>query len=255
MIKTTTSIFSFALLLAFVLSNTWAAKPVAAKSSKASEFHTPKDDREGLRQKRDLRPYLPNVFLIGDSISIAYTIPVAGLLKDEANVQRPKVNCGNTEAGLAGLTEWLGNQKWDVIHFNWGLHDLKYVNPEVKRVGNLDKVNGTQMVPLEAYEKNIELLVEQLEMTGAKLIWASTSHVPEGEPGRFAGDEIKYNAVARKVMERHGIPVNDLHALTTSFAGKYSRKRGDVHYTKEGSQKIAAQVADAIRQQGLAKKK
>ena len=255
MIKTTTSIFSCALLLASALGTTWAAKPVAAKSSKPSEFYTPKDDRAGLQQNRDLNPDLPNVFLIGDSISIAYTIPVAGILKDVANVQRPKVNCGDTDAGLAGLTEWLGNQKWDVIHFNWGLHDLKYVNPEVKTIGNLDKVNGTQAVPLEAYEKNLELLVQQLEKTGAKLIWASTSHVPEGEPGRFAGDEIKYNAIARKVMERHGIPVNDLHALTTSFAGKYSRKRGDVHYTKQGSQKIAAQVANAIRQHGLAKKK
>ena len=30
--------------------------------------------------------------------------------------------------GLEKLKSWLGKGKWDVIHFNWGLHDLKYMD-------------------------------------------------------------------------------------------------------------------------------
>lgn len=52
-------------------------------------------------------------------------------------------------------------------------------------------------------------------------------------------------------MDRHGIPVNDLHALTAGFDGKYAARPRDVHYSKEGSGKIASQVARAIRSLGL----
>ena len=30
---------------------------------------------------------------------------------------------------MANLDKWLGDGNWDVIHFNWGLHDLKYMGP------------------------------------------------------------------------------------------------------------------------------
>lgn len=235
-----------------------AASPAENKTSAAADagntFYTPKRDLDGLRNEGPEDPDLPNVLLIGDSISIGYTTPVVELLRGTANVRRPNVNCGDTDAGLKGLTKWLGEKKWDVIHFNWGLHDLCYRNPEVKTVGNKDKVNGRQSVPPETYGRNLELLVQMLRGTGAKLIWASTTVVPEGEPGRFAGDEIKYNEIARQVMDRHGIPVNDLHALAAGFDGKYATRPRDVHYSKEGSDKIAKQVAEAIRSVGLGEK-
>lgn len=246
-----------AMLACIVAMTTIAAAQTAPKPAAKDkpDFFTPKQDREGLQANTDLKPGLPNVLIIGDSISIGYTKQVAGLLKDVANVQRPGANCGDTTAGLNNLTRWLGDTKWDVIHFNWGLHDLCYRHPESKAQGHRDKVKGTQSVPLEQYEKNLETLVQQLEKTGAKLIWASTTVVPEGEAGRFVGDEVKYNAAARRVMEKHGIPVDDLHALTAGFDAKYFSGKGNVHYTKEGYAKIAAQVAESIRQHGLAKPK
>src|SRR5579862_6853691 len=73
-------------------------------------------------------PGLPRVLLIGDSISIGYTLPVRALLKGRANVVRPPLNCGMTDRGLKHLDEWLGSNHWDVIHFNFGLHDLKYLD-------------------------------------------------------------------------------------------------------------------------------
>src|SRR5438552_10306989 len=70
-------------------------------------------------------PALPRVLLIGDSISIGYTVPVRRLLKGQANVHRIPENGGPTSNGLKKIDSWLGDKKWDVIHFNWGLHDLR----------------------------------------------------------------------------------------------------------------------------------
>ncbi len=61
---------------------------------------------------------LPRVLLIGDSISIGYTVPVRKLLEGKANVHRPRTNCGPTTRGVQAIDEWLGDGKWDVIHFN-----------------------------------------------------------------------------------------------------------------------------------------
>ena len=130
--------------------------------------------------------------------------------------------------------------------FNWGLHDLCYRNPDVKSVGNRDKVNGTQSVPPALYEKNLEELVQRLKKTGAKLIWASTTKVPEGESGRFAGDEIKYNQIAEKIMMKHGVQINDLHILSSSLKPAFFHKPGDVHYTTQGSTVLGNQVAKTI---------
>src|SRR5581483_1704324 len=70
-------------------------------------------------------PMKPRVLLIGDSISMGYTLPVRKLLADRANVHRIPENGGPTTTGLKNIEKWLGDDKWDVIHFNWGLHDLK----------------------------------------------------------------------------------------------------------------------------------
>src|SRR5688572_11788905 len=72
---------------------------------------------------------LPRVLIIGDSISIGYTVPTREALQGVANVHRPLTNCEATVVGLVRLDEWLAtggaDKKWDVIHFNWGLHDMK----------------------------------------------------------------------------------------------------------------------------------
>lgn len=198
-------------------------------------------------------PRLPNVLILGDSISIAYTREVRDLLAGKANVFRPvqddgrkPMNCGETRMGLQNIEAWLGTRRWDVIHFNWGLWDLCYRHAESKAQGQRDKVHGTVAVPLQEYGKNLEMLVVRLKVTGAKLIWASTTVVPENEVGRFVGDDNRYNDVAREVMKKHGVAINDLHRVTADFHGKYSVKAGDVHYTREGSLELAKVVAKAV---------
>ena len=187
---------------------------------------------------------LPNVLLIGDSISIGYTKPVQKLMKGEANVIHHKGNAGPTSNGLAKLDSWLGDTKWDIIHFNWGLHDLCYRHPDSKVQGKRDKVNGTIMVPLDDYEKNLETLVQRLKKTKATLIWATTTVVPEGEAGRHVGDEIKYNAVAAKIMNENGIAINDLHAEVLRL-GKPDRP--NVHDTGNLSTKVSESILAALK--------
>ncbi len=194
---------------------------------------------------------LQQVLIIGDSISIGYTPHVKQMLLAEANVVHNKGNAGPTENGLKNIDEWIGTTKWDSIHFNWGLHDLCYRHPDSKTQGRRDKVNGTISTSLDQYEKNLEILVQRLKKTGAKLIWASTTIVPEDEQGRFVGDDIKYNEVAAKVMAKYGIPINDLHATSKSFTPDTFAGKGNVHFKEDGYKKLAAQVAEKIRMRRL----
>ena len=190
---------------------------------------------------------LPKVLIIGDSISIGYTPLVTKLLKAEATVSRNPGNAAHTGTGLEKIDAWLGDTRWDLIHFNWGLHDLCYRSPDAKQQGGRDKVNGTLTTTLEQYEKNLDQLVTRLEKTGATLVWASTTVVPEGEAGRIAGDDRKYNEVAARVMKKHGVATDDLHALSAGFAPDLFARPGDVHYKPAGYQKLGTQVAESIR--------
>ena len=61
------------------------------------------------------------------------------------------------------------------------------------------------------------------------------------------GDETRYNAAAAEIMKKHGVAINDLHALTASFNAALFREPGDVHFVEEGSHMLAEQVAQAIR--------
>lgn len=195
-----------------------------------------------------LKESLLNVLIIGDSISIGYTPYVKKFLYNEVVVEHNEGNAQHTGTGLEKLDLWIGETKWDLIHFNWGLWDLCYRHPESKVYGNRDKINGEITTTLDQYEKNLDQLVIRLKKTGAKLIWAHTTVVPENEAGRFVGDDQKYNDVAAKIMKRQGVPINDLYALTKRFSSDLFIRPGDVHYTEEGYKKIAQQVAHKIQE-------
>lgn len=246
------------LTFTFLIASQFCAKaePVKESPTKKSEpeFFTPEADKKKLVDKVEVDPNLPKVLILGDSISMGYTNMVRDGLKGKANVIRPKDNCGDTVIGLKKLDAWLGDKDWDVIHFNWGLWDLCYRNTAMEKAGNRDKVNGKISVPIPEYEKNLDQLVTQLKATGATLIWASTTLVPEGESGRVVGDDKKYNEAAARVMQKHGVAINDLHALSASFEPKMFVKPGDVHYTPAGSEKLAQQVVAKISEVLAAKK-
>ena len=187
-------------------------------------------------------PALPRVLLIGDSISIGYTIPTREALKGKANVHRPAANCGPSSRGVANLDKWLGDGKWNVIHFNFGLHDLKYIDAAGK---NTSPDKGSQQVPPEQYEKNLEQIVERLKKTGALLIFATTTPVPPGEPQRVHDDAVKYNEIALRVMERHQVRIDDLHAFCLPRLKEIQRP-ANVHFTDAGYAALGEEVAKQI---------
>ena len=205
----------------------------------------PKRKRNPAMQAIEDVPGLPRVLLIGDSISIGYTVPVRQMLKDRANVHRPLANCGPTIRGITSIEKWLGDGKWDVIHFNWGLHDLKYMGPQNQNLGDPESPGSRQQVPIDEYEANLRTLVTRLQQTKAKLIWRSTTPVPEGAKGRVVGDSAKYNAVAKQIMDEHDIAIDDQYAFAIDRLSEIQRK-ADVHFTPKGSEALAAQAVAAI---------
>lgn len=189
-------------------------------------------------------PGLPRILLIGDSISIGYTLPVRHMLRGQANVHRPQTNCGPTTKGLEQLDAWLGAGKWDAIHFNFGLHDLKYIDDNGKRV---PPGEGHIQVPKEQYAQNLKAIAQRLKKTGAKLIFCNTTPTPEGAHGRIPGASAEYNAAAEAAMKEVGdIEVNDLFGFCTPRLEEIQRK-ADVHFSREGSRQLAMQVVGKLR--------
>ena len=171
-------------------------------------------------------PALPRVLLIGDSVSRGYTQAARTVLAGKANVHRAPANCGPTASGLKNIEAWLGDGTWDVIHFNFGIHDHN--------------------TPAADYAARLEKLVERLQATEATLVWASTTPIPDKpEAGQTATSIVEKNAAAAAVMQQHGIAIDDLFAFITPHLGDV-QPPGDVHFTAAGYDLLGGQVAESI---------
>ena len=194
---------------------------------------------------------LPNILILGDSISIGYFPFVKELMEGKAVVSRPfkedgsPENCQGTMNGVENIERWIGSTRWDLIHFNFGLHDLKHVDPETGK-NSKDPTHPLQADPKQ-YKKNLEVIVEKLKTTGAKLIYATTTPYPDevNGPLRDPGMPGKYNKVALKVMKKNGIMVNDLYTFVLPRMEELQRPN-NVHFTEKGSRALAGQVAEVI---------
>jgi lysophospholipase L1-like esterase len=180
-------------------------------------------------------PTLPRVLLIGDSVSRGYTAAVRKALAGKANVHRAPANCGPTASGIKNIDAWLtdhpGGEKWDVIHFNFGIHD-----------------RGT---PVADYTARLEQLVQRMKQTGAKLVWASTTPIPDNpEQKQTAASIVERNAAAAELMQKRGVAIDDLFGFITPRLDEMQRPK-DVHFKDEGyellGQKVAESVTDALK--------
>jgi hypothetical protein len=162
-------------------------------------------------------PALPRILLIGDYISRAYTLPLRKALEGKANLHRPPANCGTVSYELRNLDSWLGPKSWDIIQFNFGLHDRK--------------------TPIKQYENDLEAFVLRLKKTGAKLVWATTTplHKPNPKDKAKASlqDHHDRRSAAEAVMQKHGVIINDLYqALVTNPLNQ--RSLDDPHLSDQG---------------------
>jgi hypothetical protein len=188
---------------------------------------------------------LPEVLIIGDSISMGYGPVVKRLLEGKATLSRPDENCESTQKGVAKLDEWLGGKKYKVIYFNFGLHDLKHVDAITKEASA--KASDPLLTDLPAYAANLTIIAQKLKATGAKVIFATTTPVPEhpGSPLREPFMPAKYNAVAKEVMEKQGVEVDDLYNFALPQISKIQIP-DNVHYIPEGYEVLGKHVAATI---------
>ena len=187
---------------------------------------------------------IPHVLIIGDSISIGYTLPTRALLKGKVNLHRIPTNGGPTTKGLTEIEKWLGKRKWDLIHFNWGLHDLKFMGKDGTNLVPKEK-GGIVQVSLPEYEKNLSKLVIRMKKSAKQLVWRNTTPIPPGSKARYVGDSIKYNQAAARVMKKHGLPTLDLYTPSKKNMKDWM-KEANVHYHAHGSQALADLVAQDI---------
>ena len=174
---------------------------------------------------------LPRVLLIGDSITGGYGPKVAEALKGKASVARLTTSKSIGDPVL--LTEValvLGQCRFDVVHFNNGLHGSGYSEEE--------------------YRQQFPELVATIRKHAAqaKLIWATTTPVRQAGNLNVIAEETKRvearNKIAEGIVARGKIAVNDLCGLVKEHPGYWSSD--GVHFNTQGIAAQAAQVVDRI---------
>lgn len=200
-------------------------------------------------------PRLPRVLVIGDSISMNYHEAAKAALNGVANYHRIENNAFSTEHGVTNTELWLGDYgqrglHWDVIQFNHGLHDLK------QKFDAETNTWGAYAVPLDAYRKNLAKQIAILRKTGARLIWCSTTPVPNDNPSTYArrkGAAKEFNSAALEVIRNHpDILVTDLHGVVHKSAKFDGWRQGkDVHFYQEAERKVLGEAVAATVRKAL----
>ncbi|MGA7313734.1 MAG: SGNH/GDSL hydrolase family protein [Silvibacterium sp.] len=171
---------------------------------------------------------LPNVLLVGDSITRNYFPQVTRDLKGIANVYLTAssicVGDPRLPAELISFAKMEG-VRFRVVHFNNGMHGWDYSEAE--------------------YKAGFPAFLAALQQIGpgSKLIWATTTPVRKGkEPGPSNVRIDARNAIALTFL--HGMAVDDQHALMAKHTDLY---HDDVHFNDEGSNIAGDAAAATIR--------
>lgn len=211
-----------------------------------------------LKKQQDYQAYteypnsdneLVDILIIGDSISLGYTAEVRDSLAKVANVHRVPENCRDTRYALNKIDEWLGQKEWDVIHFNWGLHDIAYRiydEPLLNKKGNTVYKSSVERGFLTStekqYQSRLNRLVARLKKANATLVWANTTPSPPGDTRRLSDDVVRYNQIANDIMTQNDIPVNDLYSFILPKIAE-AQNPDDVHFNDTGNRYLAEQVS------------
>jgi hypothetical protein len=171
---------------------------------------------------------LPNVLLVGDSISRNYFPEVTRDLKGVANLylMASSICVGDPRLAeeLISFAKLEGVQ-FRVVHFNNGMHGWDYSEAEYKAGFPAFLSTLRQIAP------------------GATLIWASTTPVRnEKKPGPTNARIDARNAIA--LMFVRGMTVDDQHALMSKHADLY---QDDLHFNDEGAAIAGDVAAELIR--------
>lgn len=174
-------------------------------------------------------PALPNVLLLGDSITRGYYPEVTKLLAGRANCYLFATSAASGDPRLIHQVDdyfAMMPKRFAVIHFNNGMHGWKYTEAD--------------------YSSSLPQLVEALQAKshGAKLVWATTTPIHAADSGGATNPRIdERNTESLRTMQRFHIPIDDQHALMAAHDDLHN---GSVHYTEAGSTVQAKQVQQII---------
>lgn len=175
---------------------------------------------------------LPHVLLIGNSITRGYHGKVEQALQGKAYIGRlSNSKSVGDPALLEEIAVILKNTKFDIIHFNNGLHGFDYTEEE--------------------YDKNFPKLIKVIRKYApkAKLIWATITPIRTGKDMLdFAPvtERLKVrNEIALKHVERIGLEVNDLWKVVIDHPEYYAGGDG-IHPIDAGYSALAEQVFKVI---------
>lgn len=181
------------------------------------------------------------VVLIGDSIRGGYQPFVQRKLKGEIEVVGPKPNCRHSLWALDHFHEWVEMEKPDLVHFNFGIHD---VSPQP---------DGEPQILIDQYRLCLSRFIDKAEAIDVKMIWATctplfktSKETPMSEWEKRVDIE-EYNAAALEVVERRGVPVNDLHSVIMNHGYLKCVRLDGCHMEPEGNEVLSDAVVKAIR--------
>jgi hypothetical protein len=183
---------------------------------------------------------LPQYLIIGDSISYGYSPFLIKNLTGKYEAQHVNTNADNSYKGVMCLSTWLGSHKWDLISFNFGLHDL---------------AQDIEFLSVSKYTEYIMNITDRLLATEAKILWVATTPVPTDanlEPKRTPEDVIRYNAAAAAIMAEKKVPIDDLYGWVIKRCGpNYKTCEGiqlpnNVHFYSAGYQYLVESLVHSI---------
>ena len=171
---------------------------------------------------------LPNVLLVGDSITRNYFPAVTKELTGKANVYLFATSASLGDARLARqLQEFFAmeNKHFRVIHFNNGMHGWGFSEAEYK----------------DAFPALLGALHRGDPQ--ARLIWANITPVRKDNPEAATNARINArNEIAASIMKVEQIPIDDQHEVIQQHPDLYS---DDVH-PNEAASAIQGKQASAI---------
>lgn len=175
-------------------------------------------------------PKLPNVLLIGDSITRNYYPAVAKQLEGAANIY---LFASSTSLGDPRLPHQLAEfwamegVRFQVVHLSNGLHGWGYSEQQY----------GAALP---------EFLAELRHLSPAStFIWSTITPIKTDQPGAASNTRIDArNAIASSFFRQHGIRIDDQYSLMLHHQNLY---QDGVHFNESGSAFQAAQVAQIIR--------
>ena len=191
-------------------------------------------------------PQLPRVLLVGDSISIDYTPDTRELLKGKANVHRPACNCMFSGHVAANINQWLGTNKWDIVHFNAGIWDCHFLDKNGNMLRNFDRdfydAALIRTSPAQ-YKENLNKIVDAIFSSGATPIFATTT-IPLWNDKRR--DYLKnLNEIAETLMFYKQVAVNDLYSYSLPHLKEWQLP-DQVHFNPLGKKQLAEKVSASI---------